>query len=101
MTPNKITVLIDGDDGEKEAKLIKFNEMYQAALYETDDGREFYVTPELIQVSQESHEPVPIPLQVVTQRAEMLAKLAWGQEQLERLNKEKTSGLILPNGLGN
>ena len=99
MTPNKITVLIEGDDSEKEARLLHWSDQYQAALYQADDDREFYVDPELIRVSQEEHKPVNIPLQVITQRQEMLAKLRWGQEELNRLARQESSGLILPDGL--
>lgn len=98
MTPNKITVLIEGDDTEKKAKFISFSEMYQASLYETDDGREFYVDPEHIRLSQEASEPVRIPLAVITQREKMLAKLAWGQDQLDRMAKEDSSNIVLPDG---
>jgi hypothetical protein len=97
MTPNTITVLIEGDDTEKEAKLRKFSLEYGAGLYETEDGREFYVEPALIQESNDEHKAVPIPLQVITHREAMLQKLKWGQEQLERLNKEDQSGIILPD----
>ena len=98
MTPNTITVLIEGDDAEKEAKLRSFSLEYRAGLYETDDGREFYVEPELIQASKDEHKPIPIPLQVITHRKEMLDKLKWGQEQLARLHKQEQSNIILPDG---
>jgi len=98
MTPNTIEVLIEGDDTEKEAKLRSFSLEYRAGLYETDDGREFYVEPELIQASKDEHKPVPIPIQVITQRKEMLDKLKWGQEQLARLKKQEESSIILPDG---
>jgi len=99
MTPNKITVLIEGDDSEQEARLLHWSNEYNAALYLAEDEREFYVDPEYIKESVESHNPVKIPLQVITQRAEMLAKLAWGQEELNRMHKQDQSGLILPNGV--
>ncbi len=98
MTPNTITVLIEGDDTEKNAKLRSFSLEYRAGLYETDDGREFYVEPELIEASKSDHKPVPIPLQVITHREKMLQKLKWGQEQLEHLNKQSQSNIILPDG---
>jgi hypothetical protein len=99
MTPSKIVVLIESDDTEKEAKLRHFSSEYGAGLYETEDGREFYVDPEHIKESLETHNPVKIPLQVITQRQEMLAKLAWAQEELNRLHKQNQSGLILPDGI--
>lgn len=98
MTPKSITVLIEGDEGELEAKLRFFNPEYNAGLYDVSDGREFYVDPEYIKSCIDSNVPVGIPLQVVTQRAEMLEKLRWGQDQLSRLNKQQESGIILPDG---
>ena len=97
MTPSSITVLIEGDDIEKEAKLVQFSSMYNAGLYETEDGREFYVEPELITQSASEHKPVPIPLQVITHRERMLQKLEWGKQELARLDKQKESNLILPD----
>lgn len=98
MTPSKITVLIEGDDTEKEAKLQSFSEMYSAGLYETDDGRQFYVDPELIRVSAEEHKAVNIPLQVITHREEMLAKMRWAEEAMRKQVKEQDTNLILPDG---
>ena len=98
MTPKEITVLIEGDDTETKAKLISFSEVYQASLYETDDGREFYVDPEHIRSCQEESKPVGIPLAVITQREKMLAKLAWGQDQLDRLSAQDNTGIIVPDG---
>lgn len=97
MTPSKITVLIEGDDTEKEVKLRSFSTMYNAGLYETDDGREFYVDPELIRVSIEEHKPVAIPLQVITHREEMLDKMRWAEEAMRKQVKENESGLVLPD----
>lgn len=98
MTPKSIKVLIEGDDTEMDAKLRSFSEMYNAGLYETDDGREFYVDPELILECNSKKEAIPIPVAVITQRERMLAKLEWAQGQLDRLSKEEKSGLILPDG---
>ena len=98
MTPNKINVLIEGDDTEKEAKLRSYSLDYGAGLYELDDGSEFYVDPELIERGRNENQPIPIPLQVITNRAAMLAKLKWSQEQLDRLQKEEKSKLLLPDG---
>lgn len=100
MTPNEITVLIEGDDSETTAKFISYSEEYKASLYRTEDGREFYVDPELITESKDNHKAVPIPLQVITHREKMLAKLAWAQDTLNRIHKEQTSGLVLPDGQG-
>jgi len=93
-----ITVIIDGDDSERTAKLRFFSTEYNAGLYETDDGREFYVDPEYIRECQESSKPVHIPLAVITQRQEMLKKLEGAQAELYRLSKEQSTGLVLPDG---
>ena len=99
MTPKEITIVIDGGEEEFKAKYISYSEMYQAALYEMEDGREFYVEPAYIQECKSSGKPVDIPEAVITQRERMLAKLAWGQAQLDRMQKQDQSGLILPDGL--
>lgn len=98
MTPKTIKVLIEGDDTEKDAKLLSFSEMYNAGLYETDDGREFYVDPELIIASNDSKEAVPVPIAVITHRERQQAKLAWAQNELDRLQEQEKSTLLLPDG---
>ena len=98
MTPPNITVLIEGDDTERNARMRLFNREYNAGLYETDDGREFYVDPELISISASEHKAVPIPLQVITQREEMLSKMRWAEEAMRRQAKEQETSLVLPDG---
>lgn len=97
MTPPNITVIIEGDDTEKKARMRLFNHEYNAGLYETDDGREFYVDPELIKVSESAHEPVPIPLQVITHREAMLEKMSWAEQAMRDQARAKETNLILPN----
>ena len=97
MTPSKLRVIIEGDDTEKDAKFIEYSHMYNACLYRTGDGREFYIDPGYIQEQLEKHFPVKVPLAVITQLEEMRSKLEWGQEVLKKQAKEKETGLTLPD----
>jgi hypothetical protein len=97
IAPSKITVLIEGKDQTESARLIKYDEKYHAAEYESGDGSRFYVDMDYLY--QLGNQPAKIPLDVIRQLSNMRQKLSEAQSYLD--NQNKKSNLVLPPGYGN
>ncbi len=97
--PQFIDALVEGDDQTCRAKQIPHDleGVYNSTLYEDANGRRFFVDNYYLSECVKNHTHVNIPLQVITQRETMLEKLEYGQMILNRQNKEKKTGLILPD----
>jgi hypothetical protein len=95
--PKTIDVLIEGYDTESKATLIGYRPEYDSAEYENNDGKHFFIDRKYMHECLTQKKAAEIPLAVVTQLERMRNKLDWGHETLNRLEKEKASGLTLPN----
>jgi hypothetical protein len=97
--PNVIDVLVEGDDNERKAKKVGFRAIYNACEYKDDQERCFFIDTEYMQECLKEKKLVKIPLQVVTQLANMREKLEFGRKTLEKQAKQQQSGLIIPDGI--
>lgn len=96
----EITVIIDKEDQTEEeltAKKLGYSEVYKATEFELPDGRRFFVDEAYLQECFANRIPPSIPERVITQREEMLQKLAWAQSVINKQAIERSTGLVLPN----
>jgi hypothetical protein len=98
--PKTVSVLVEGDDKEVNAVRLHVSARYDAAEYQDDTGRKFFIDREYMDECQSNKKLIRIPLQVISANEKMREKLAWAQEQLFKKAKEQQTGLILPDGLG-